>query len=50
MTRDEVAKKASSDENLNEESLVSLLLMDDVGESSDISLRGANVSITFGPE
>ena len=43
-----MAKKA--DENLNDELLVSLLLMDDVGESSDISVFGANVSITFGPE
>jgi hypothetical protein len=40
-----VAKNASSGENINDESLASLLLIDDVGESSGL---GAKVSMTFG--
>lgn len=47
-TRDRVAKKASSGENVKDESLASLLLIDDVGESSGMSLLGAKVSMTFG--
>lgn len=47
-TRDRVAKKASSGENVKDESLASLLLIDDVGESSGMSLLCAKVSMTFG--